>query len=53
MSAEDYFDVILFHIQQAVEKYLKAFLIFKGWELKKIHDIELLLTEAMNFDIEF
>jgi len=38
-SKEEYFDVVLFHIHQAVEKY-KGFLIHKGWELKKIHDIE-------------
>ncbi len=48
-----YFDVVLFHIHQAVEKYLKGFLIFKGWELKKIHDIELLITEVISFDVGF
>ena len=52
-SEEEYFDVVLFHIHQAVEKYIKGFLIQKGWELKKIHDIETLITEAMNFDTEF
>ncbi len=50
---EEYPDVVLFHIHQAVEKYLKGFLIYKGWGLKKIHDIELLITEAMSFDDEF
>ncbi|MFH1259470.1 MAG: HEPN domain-containing protein [Elusimicrobiota bacterium] len=53
LSEEQYSDVILFHIHQAVEKYLKGFLICKGWKLKKIHDIELLLTETANFDDEF
>jgi len=53
LDEEEYSDVILFHVHQAVEKYLKGFLISKGWGLKKIHDIELLLTEAMNFDDEY
>jgi len=50
LAEGEYFDVVLFHVHQAVEKYLKGFLIYKGWELKKIHDLELLVTEAMNFD---
>jgi len=53
LAEEEYFDVVLFHIHQAVEKYLKGFLIFKGWELKKIHDLEVLITEVISFDIEF
>lgn len=53
ISEEDYFDVLLFHIHQAVEKYLKGFLIYNGWKLKKIHDIELLITEAMGYDDTF
>lgn len=35
-----------FHLQQALEKYLKGFLLANGWELKRIHDLELLLEEA-------
>ena len=53
LAEEEYSDVVLFHIHQAVEKYLKGFLIYNGWGLKKIHDIELLITEAMSFDDEF
>ena len=53
LAEEEYSDVVLFHIHQAVEKYLKGFLIYKGWTLKKIHDIELLITEAMSFDEKF
>lgn len=53
LAEEEYFDVVLFHIHQAVEKYLKGFLIHRGWELKKIHDLESLMTEAMGFDVEF
>src|SRR3989338_3649167 len=38
-----------FHLQQAIEKYLKAFLLSKGWKLKKIHDLEALLDEAVKY----
>ena len=48
-----YFDMAVIHIHQAVEKYLKGYLILKGWDLKKIHDLELLITEAINFDTFF
>jgi HEPN domain-containing protein len=36
-----------FWLQQAVEKYLKAYLLAKGWTLRKVHDLEVLLNEAM------
>lgn len=35
-----------FWLQQAVEKYLKAYLLSKGWVLRKIHDLEPLVSEA-------
>lgn len=35
-----------FWLQQALEKYLKAFLLSRGWVLRKIHDLEVLLNEA-------
>ena len=53
LAEKDYSDIILFHIHQAVEKYLKGYLIYHGWELKKIHDIELLITGALSFNEEF
>lgn len=37
-----------FHLQQALEKYFKGYLISRGWKLKKTHDLEVLL----NFSIE-
>lgn len=52
-SHQGYPEEIIFLLQQALEKYLKGYLIFQGWELKKIHDIETLLTEAMGFDKSF
>ncbi len=39
-----------YHLQQAVEKYLKAFLLSKGWELKRIHDLEILLNDALQHE---
>jgi HEPN domain-containing protein len=37
-----------YHLQQSVEKYLKGFLLYKGWKLKRIHDLEVLLNDALN-----
>ena len=39
-----------FHLQQALEKYLKGYLIGKGWQLKRIHDLEELLDYAVDFN---
>jgi HEPN domain-containing protein len=39
-----------FYLQQAVEKYLKAFLLSKGWRLKRTHDLEPLLNEMLKYD---
>lgn len=46
-------DVVCFHAQQCVEKYLKAVLVLEGIDFPKIHDIgELvaLLPQAVNLD---
>jgi HEPN domain-containing protein len=40
-------EIAAMHIQQTVEKYLKGFLLAKGWELKKTHDLPQLLDEAV------
>ncbi len=48
-----FFRAALSHLQQAVEKYTKAFLISKRWELRKIHDLEVLFDEASKFDMVF
>jgi HEPN domain-containing protein len=49
---EEYLDITLFHMHQAVEKYLKGFLISKGWKLKRVHDLEMLITETINLGAE-
>ncbi len=48
-----YTDTIAMLIQQAIEKYLKGFLLFNGWRLEKIHDLEKLVTEAVVFEPTF
>lgn len=44
---------VCFHCQQVVEKYLKAFLIANGVEIRKTHNIEFLLAECEEFDGDF
>ena len=39
-----------FCLQQAVEKFLKAFLLSKGWQLRRIHSLEALLDDAITYD---
>ena len=39
-----------FCLQRAVEKFLKAFLLSKGWRLRRIHNLEALLDEAIKYD---
>ncbi len=39
-------------LQQALEKYLKAFLLQHGWKLRKIHELDALLDEAAKYKPE-
>lgn len=36
-------------LQEAVERFLKGYLISKGWRLTKIHDLGALIAEAENY----
>lgn len=45
--------VVAFHLQQTIEKYLKGFLLTRGWQLRRIHDLEILLQEAIHLDEDF
>lgn len=45
-------DVVGVLIQQALEKFLKGYLISKGWELEKTHDLERLCKIAERYDKE-
>ncbi|HBE42284.1 MAG TPA: hypothetical protein DDW27_13955 [Bacteroidales bacterium] len=54
---ELYASTICFHAQQAVEKFLKAFLVFHNIDFPKTHDLDYLFLEckkidARNFDID-
>jgi HEPN domain-containing protein len=46
-------DAVCFHMQQCVEKYLKAFLVFHGKEFPRSHDIALLLHLCSQIDADF
>ncbi len=41
------------HLQQAIEKSLKGWLIVRGWELVKTHNLELLLDQVIPLDPRF
>jgi HEPN domain-containing protein len=47
---ELYARAISFHAQQAVEKFLKAFLVFHNIDFPKTHDLEFLLLECQRID---
>lgn len=38
-----------YFLQQSLEKYLKAFLLQRGWKLKKIHTLYTLLDEVVKY----
>ena len=40
-------------LQEAAERYLKGFLIAKGWQLVRTHDLEVLIQEAIKLDPAF
>ena len=40
-------------LQEATERFLKAYLIERGWKLRKIHDLGALVAEAVNLDPKF
>jgi HEPN domain-containing protein len=48
-----YTDVIAYHIQQAIEKYLKGYLVFHGKKYPKIHDLDTLVNMISKFDKGF
>jgi len=52
---EDYapYHTICFLCQGSAEKYIKTFLIWHGWELRKIYDLKDLLAFCVDFEQEF
>lgn len=47
------FHTVSFLCQGSGEKYLKAYLISKGWKLEKIHDLVQLVKYAITYDQSF
>ena len=47
------YHTVCFLCQGSAEKYLKGYLISKGWQLKKIHDLDESLADAIEFDSDF
>ena len=50
LNLEYYASTICFHSQQAVEKFLKAFLIYHDIDFPKTHDLDYLLQECQKID---
>jgi HEPN domain-containing protein len=44
---------VAFHCQQAAEKALKAYLVWRGAELERIHDLGRIVARCAAFDGEF
>lgn len=42
-----------FHVQQVIEKYLKGYLLLKGWKLRRIHELDELLDEVIGYNPDF
>ena len=47
------FDIVCFHLQQFLEKYLKAFLLYHNIEPKHTHDISYLISECIKLNSKF
>ena len=52
-EGKSFFSQICFHFQQSAEKYLKAYIIAKGLEFRKTHDLPLLLKFCIAKDSSF
>lgn len=52
-SDEPLTDIICFHAQQAVEKYLKMYLVNRGLEPTKTHNIKELLNKCQEYEKSF
>jgi len=48
-----FYDVAVYHCQQAAEKAVKAFLVHHGKAYEKTHDIEVLVDSAAEVDATF
>ena len=48
-----YLDAAIYHCQQAAEKAVKGFLTFCGQRFEKVHNLALLVAQAMKLRLEF
>lgn len=46
-------EIICYHCQQCAEKCLKAYLVFKGREIIKTHDLTTIYKELIEIDLTF
>lgn len=46
-------EIICYHCQQAVEKYLKAYLVYRGVFPPKTHELDILCGKCAEFDQSF
>ncbi|MBI5879269.1 MAG: HEPN domain-containing protein [Chloroflexi bacterium] len=53
LAAGESLPVSAFLIQQTAEKYLKGYLLAHGWNLRRTHDLEILVQDAIARDQEF
>lgn len=54
LQAEDsVLEAVCFHLQQAVEKYIKAFLSKYSDKIKRTHNLEFLIEQCVHIDEEF
>ena len=49
VSDDPPWDIVVFHAQQAAEKFLKAFLVARGQQPPKVHDLPRLLKLCVTF----
>lgn len=52
-NPDEFKAIVCFLMQQAVEKYLKTYLIFNNKEIEKTHDIAKLIEDCKNIDFDF
>jgi HEPN domain-containing protein len=48
-----FLEAAVYHCQQAAEKAVKAFLVFKDHDPQRTHDVDLLLDKAMHLEPSF
>ncbi|MCL2211632.1 MAG: HEPN domain-containing protein [Treponema sp.] len=47
------YNIIFFHVTQAVEKFLKGFIVYNGKPVEKVHELDTLLKIAIEIDVSF